>query len=217
MSALRYSLFSGSLGSSDALDVVDADAGDVDLVVLVHGQWRAAGQHEVDRLDAGRAAVVALVGLESQALAELPLLQHEGAGAVRLLRPVALVVLDLRLVDDEGGGAGHLGQEVGLRLVDGDLQREVVDDLDAADLARRAADHVFGADDVAQVGLGDGGGGVRVSGALQGVLEVARGHLAVRLLEDDVLAQVEGVGLAVRASVPALGDVGGELEVFVYA
>ena len=53
MSALRYSLFSGSLGPVHALDVVDADAGDVDLVVLVHRELRAAGQQEVDRLDAG--------------------------------------------------------------------------------------------------------------------------------------------------------------------
>ena len=91
----------------------------------------------------------------------------------------SLVGLDLRLVDDEGGRAGHLGDEVGLRGVDGYAQGVVVDGFDAADGVGRAVDHVCRADDVAEVRFSDGGAGLRVGGALHRVLEVGRGHLAV--------------------------------------
>ncbi len=54
-----------------------------------------------------------------------------------------------------------------------------------------------------------------LAGPLQGVLEVGGGDKPVGVLEDDVLTEVEGVDLAVGADLPARGDVGDDLEVFV--
>ena len=71
------------------------------------------------------------------------------------------------------------------------------------------------ADDVAKVCLSHGRGSLRVSGAFYRVLEVGGRHLSVRRLEDNVVAEVEGVRLAVSADVPALGDVRRYLEVLV--
>ncbi len=81
---------------------------------------------------------------------------------MRLLHPVAGVALDLVLIDDEGGGVGQLGQEVGLGLIDRDAEGEVVHDLYARYRVGAAADHILGADDVAEIGLGDDGGGLGI-------------------------------------------------------
>ena len=53
-------------------------------------------------------------------------------------------------------GIGELRQEIGLRRIDLNLQRRVVDDLDPGDRVRLAADHVLGADDIAKIGVGSG-------------------------------------------------------------
>ena len=85
---------------------------------------------------------------------------------------------------------------------------------DALDLLRLPGQPRLGPDDVVQVGVCGGGAGIGVQGPLQGVLDVVGGD-GLAVVEGGVGAQSEGVGEAVAAHLPALREVGRELEVQV--
>ena len=70
------------------------------------------------------------------------------------------------------------------------------------------------ADDVVEVGVGDGRSCVRVCSPLHGPLEVVGCH-ALAVVEFRVLANVERVEGSVVVDLPTLRDVGYELEVGV--
>ena len=95
-------------GVEDTVYVGEADAREVDLVVFVHGHADAAAEKEVDGVQVGGLFVVEVVPFEPDALADFPLSEAEGAGAVGPGSPVG-ARLDVLLVDDEGGGVGQLG------------------------------------------------------------------------------------------------------------
>ncbi len=159
--------------------------------------------------------MIVLVRLQDDALVEAPLRHLVRACAVGTARPVTRVRLDLLLVDDERRRIGELGEEVGLGLVDGDLERARVDDADAGDLVGPPPCYVLGADDVTEVRLGGGGRCLpELRGTIQGVFEVVGGD-GLAVVESGVGADVEGVGQAIRADVPALGQVRDDLQVAV--
>ena len=107
--------------------------------------------------------VVEVVPFEPDALTDFPLGEAEGSGAVGPGSPVG-ARLDVLLVDDEGGGVGKLGEEIGLRGVDGDFEGIVVKDAYSADAVGGAFELGGGAYDVVQVEVGDGGLGGGVKG-----------------------------------------------------
>ena len=197
----------------DPVYVSQADAREVDLVVFVHGHADAAAEKEVDGVQVGWLFVVEVVPFEPDALADLPLSETEGAGAVGPGGPIG-ARLDVLLVDDEGGGVGKLGEEIGLGGVDGYFEGIVVQDANAADAVGRALELGGGAYDVVQVEVGDGGFGTGVQGPLHGEFEVVGCH-GLAVVELDVVSQVEGEGPLVVAEVPPGGDVGDDVEVGV--
>ena len=93
------------------------DAADVQFVVFVAGDDRAAAEFEIDFVELGDTEVVAVVADQHDRIGGLERLHLERAGAVGLLRPAAGVLVDLRLVDDEGDRVGEFREEVlgGLR------------------------------------------------------------------------------------------------------
>ncbi|WBL36486.1 hypothetical protein O0235_02665 [Tepidiforma flava] len=188
----------------------------MDFVVLVLGEEGAAAELEDDLIDPGGAEVVAGVLDEADALGGLEFGEAEGAGAVRVARPVARVGFDLLAVDDEGDGVGEFEDEVVGGFDEVDLEGALIDDFDAGDGGCAALEAVFEADNVAEVG-DDGGGGVGgVGGALDGILHVFGGDAAlIAGMEDDVVAEAEGVGAAAVGDFPVLGDVADDLEVGV--
>ena len=160
--------------------------------------------------------MVAVVGNEDDLLERAEGLDAERAGSVGLARPVVGIALDLLAVDHVGDGVGELLEEVADGLGELDAEGVLVDDLDAADVVGAAVELVAHADDVTQV-VEDGGGEVGgVGGAFEAVLDVLGGDAAA-VVEDDVVAQEEGVDEAALGDLPALGDVGDDLEVEVEA
>ena len=77
-----------------------------------------------------------LVALQDNALSDLILLQPERPGSVRVVGPAATAGLHVGAVYDERRRVRQLGEEVGLRLVDGYAQRRVVHNPNARDLGR---------------------------------------------------------------------------------
>ena len=92
----------------DTVNVSQADAREVDLVILVHSHADAAAEKQVDGVQVGGLSVIEVVPFKPDALADLPLGEAEGAGAVGPGSPVGARLYVL-LVDDEGGGVGKLG------------------------------------------------------------------------------------------------------------
>ena len=202
------------VGIEDPLQVVQAHTGDLDLVVLVHRHRLAAGEVHDNGFYARQVAIVVLVALQHDALANPVLGELEGTGAHGVVDPPAPSArLHDLAVENVGGGIGQLGEEVGLGRVGGYLQGVVVDDLEADDLVCLAVEVLLGAKDVVQVGVGDRRRGVGRGGSLQGPLEVL-GRYGLAVVELRVGPQLEGIYSAVFDG-PALGDVGHQLEVRV--
>ena len=186
----------------------------MDLVVLEARQQRAAAEREDDLIELGRTEVVAVVGNEDDLLERTPHLQPEGSRAVGVPCPAIWIPFDLLAVDDVRHRVGELLEEVGHRLGELDAERVLVDHLDAADLIHAAVELVAYANDVAEV-VEHGGGEVGgVGGTLEAELEVFRGDTAA-IVEDHVVAQEERVDEAAVGDLPALGDVGHDVEVEV--
>ena len=199
-------------GVAGALDVVEPDVRDVELVVLEAGQ-RGAPRECVQHLGEWRLSeVVARVGLEDDALAEAPLLKLVRPGAVGLAGPVAGVRLDLLLVDHESGRVRELREEEGLRGVEREADGAVVDHLEAGDIVREPGDMLAHADDVAEVGAGDRGLQLARGRAVNRVLDVPGGHRTARV-EERILAQRKRVDGTAARDLDVLGEVEHDLEV----
>ena len=158
-----------------------------------------APDHAVDLggrvLEDGRAPVVAVVLLEHEFLPGGPGDPAEWAGAVEALdAEIGAELFDAVFVDDREEEQAELeGQFVeggGEFVFDG----EGVGRADVLDGAGAPA---------------DGGVGGGVDEALDGVDDVVGGHLAAAA-EGDVVAEVEGVELAVGADVPGFGEAGAD-------
>ena len=179
-------------GIADALEFRGGDAADVDLAVfeLIEA---AAGEADFDALHLGGFEVVVVEAFEHDPVAFGPFGQLEGAAAVGQRAPAVRVGLDFVAVDDEGSGVGELVEEVGLGRVDGDVEGEVVDHLDAGDRVDASTRVFADADDVAEE-VGRGGGerfGVGV--ALEAPFDVL-GCDAAAVVEGGVAAEGEAVG-----------------------
>ena len=205
-------LVQGLVGIEHPLEVVQAHAGDLDLVVLVHGHGLAACQVHDDGLHARQIPVVVLVALQHDALAYPVLGELEGPRADGIVDPPATAArLHDLAVEDVGGGVGQLGQEVDLGRVGGYLEGVVVDDLEADDLVGLAVEVLLRAQDVVQVGVGDRRRGIGRGGPLHRPLEVMGRH-RLAVVELRVGPQLERIHGAVLDG-PALGDVRHQLEV----
>ena len=155
------------LDLQDPVQVEQADAGDVDLVVLVHRHRLPAGQVQYDGVEVCQVAVEVVVSLQDHSLADLVLLELERSRPIGRIGPGAAAGLNVLPVQHVRRRIGELGQEVGFGGVDRNLQRAVVDDLDAANFGGVALDVIHSPDDVVQIGAGNGRCGLRVRGPFQ--------------------------------------------------
>ena len=135
----------------DAVDVKQAHTSEVNLVVLVHGLRLAAGEIEHHPVNLRPFLVVVVVALEDQALPDPVLGQPERAGAIGVVGPLAAAALYVFPVEHKRGRVGELGQEIGLGLVDSDLESAVVYGLHPGHVSGVAFEHVLRANDVVQV------------------------------------------------------------------
>ena len=168
--------------------------GHVDLAGLELHQAGVVIRHQdvLDLLGLGHALLAVIgIGLQGQAAALHPLLEHVGAGADGVAQ-VLLVAhgFGIGLVAQHHVEAAQLGQEGGVGLLQGN------DHLLVGGLNR-----VNGLGDVAVVG------GLIVPGAVEGPDPVAGLHV-LAVGELDPLHQVEGVGQAVVADGPVGGQLG---------
>ena len=111
------------LGIEDTLKVEEANAGNVDLIILVHGHGLAAGKVHVDGVHIrARFTIVVVEPLEDDSLADPVLIEYERTSAHGVVDPpVPAAALDGLLVQDERCRVTELGEEVGFGRVDGDL------------------------------------------------------------------------------------------------
>ena len=168
--------------------------GHVDLAGLELHQAGVVIRHQdvLDLLGLGHALLAVIgIGLQGQAAALHPLLEHVGAGADGVAQ-VLLVAhgFGIGLVAQHHVEAAQLGQEGGVGLLQGN------DHLLVGGLNR-----VNGLGDVAVVG------GLIVPGAVEGPDPVAGLHV-LAVGELDALYQIEGVGQAVVADGPVGGQLG---------
>ena len=168
--------------------------GHVDLAGLeLHQAGVVVGDQDVlDLLGLGHAlhAVVG-VGLQSQAAALGPVLQHVGAGADGVLQVLLVAhALGIGLVAQHHVEAAQLSQEGGVGFGEGD-DHLLVGGLHGVD----------GLGDIAVVG------GFVVAGAVEGPDPVAGLHI-LAVGELDALHQIEGIGQAVVADGPVGGQDG---------
>ena len=139
------------------------------------------------------APLVGVVALQHDLRARLPGLEAPRAGAVGALDAVILAQrLDIVLVEDGVGEHGELQQQLGERL--GQLV------LDGVGIGRAQLLDVAGAP-------GEGALDLRALQPLEGEDHVLGGEL-LAAAEGDVVAQLEGVELAVGADGPRLGEIG---------
>ena len=172
------------------LDLARAERGhDVGLV----------GNHPQDHVVHVGLALLEVVGifLEDELLLDLPVHEHEGAGADGRLVEIA-VLLDPRLADDVAPEAAEGGQEAREGLLG--------DELDA--VLARGLDLVHG-DEVRLAGRA-------LEEAVEGELHVGRGHL-LPVVELDALPELEGPGVRVGADLPGLRQLRPRVHVGVVA
>ena len=157
------------------------------------------------------------VGQQDDAVAALPVADHEGAGADRVVAGLAGIGLDHLARHDAGGGGGEVEQEVVVRRVQADAQGVAVGRLQAGhrDLVAEALAQGLVAGDLALEHIGPGRLERGVVQALDAVDVVLGRHLAPRALEgrvrreQDAGADAEGIGQPVRAH---LGHGGGRVR-----
>ncbi|SVJ69383.1 Uncharacterised protein [Klebsiella pneumoniae] len=160
---------------------------------------------------------VVLVALEADLRILLVAAEHERAGADRLLVDVAGLALLEQLRGVFGGldrweGHRQVLDEGRVDLVEGELHRMLVELLDPGDVLVQA--HVGEVGKLGGVGLAERM--ILVEHAFEGEQHVVGIEFAGRLevvgtVELHALAQVEGIGLAVVADVPAFREAGKDL------
>ena len=187
----------------DLVDELQRDLmGDVELPAHHRRDPRRILRHDLDRelLELHRALVlvhrrpplVGVVPLQHDLRARLPRLEAPWTGAVDRLRAVVLAVfLHALLVVDRHREADEVHHQVGERLVQlvfdgGGIRRAQLLDVAGAPFQRRL--------------------GVGVEQALEAVEHVGGGEL-LAAAELHVVAQLEGVGLAVLADLPGFGQI----------
>ena len=111
------------------------------------------------------APIKELVSLQDDPLPLLPLLNLEGPRPIRVPPPLA-GGRHIFLVHHKGGRVGQLGQEVGLRGIDGDFKGFFVHHTDPANLVCFAPQLLLNPNNVAEVGLGHWRASLGVSGTL---------------------------------------------------
>ena len=188
----------------DLLQELQRDlVGDVELAGHHGGEPARILRHDLDRelLELHRALVlvqrgappVGVVALQHDLGARLPRFEAPRAGAVDRLGAVVLAQrLDALLVVDRRGEHGEVEQQVGERLVQLVLDRVGIGGADVLEVA--------GAPGERRLELGAGQ-------PLEGVDHVVGGEL-LAAAEAHVVAQLEGVELAVGADGPRLGEIG---------
>lgn len=174
------------------------------------------GEDQVVDLHLVRLPVV-LVALEADLRILLVAAEHERAGADRLLVDVAGLALLEQLRGVFGGldrweGHRQVLDEGRVDLVEGELHRMLVELLDPGDVLVQA--HVGEVGKLGGVGLAERM--ILVEHAFEGEQHVVGIEFAGRLevvgtVELHALAQVEGIGLAVVADVPAFREAGKDL------
>ena len=169
--------------------ITRTDAGELGLRVVDEAEGGAA--------DLRRAAPPGVGGDQGEAVAAGPAVEAIGAGADRL----GGVAGGGFLLDDHRVAPGEAVEEIGGRLLQGELHRLGVGRLDGAD----------GGEDPLLGILGIGG-----DGALESEADIGRGERRA-VVETGVLAQVEGVAEPVGADLPGFGEAGDDAAVAVEA
>ena len=113
------------------VQVRQSDAGQVDLVRLVHRHGDAARQIYLHLVEVWRSVVVVLVAGKYQPLADPVFIEQERPAPDRIVRPRPSAALDVVTLQGERRRVRELGQEIGLRGVDTEPERLVVEHLDA--------------------------------------------------------------------------------------
>ena len=181
------------LGSriADAFDVVESNEGLIQLIVLelLH---RAAGKAYGDLAHLGWFKVIVVETLQRQPLAELPVGEAERSAAVWRERPALRIVLDLVAVEHVRGRIGQLVEEHRRLLLDRDVQRDLIDHLDADDFVGSIAQELGCAHDVAEEVRRGGRERLRSQVALDAPLEVLGGD-AFAVVESRIVPNRESV------------------------
>ena len=201
-------------GITEPLHVVEADVGNIEDALLVGGYFRQTAE-ELHLLELGLFSIVLIVARQDQQLVRLPLTEHERAGAVGTVGPVR-AGLDVLAVHDIRRRVGQLGQEVGFRLVNRNLDGVVAAYSHADNLIGGPLQFLAHADNIAQVRGGHRRSRVRIGRPLQAVLDVLRADQPA-VVEGRVLAQFEGIHPAIGTHLPAFGQIGDHLELLVEA
>ena len=135
-----------------------------------------------------------------------PLLDHEGAGPIGMVRPVAPVRLDEPARHNVADGVGKLVEDDGGGLGERDLDRACPDRLDAAHRCGLLRRHVRSAHDSAEVVLRGARGKSGAERAIERPDDVLCGQRR-SVGELQARPQREGVRLAVAADRPRRGAV----------
>ena len=196
----------------DPRKIRQADTDNIDLSCFILGHGSTTPQEEIDSVQLHGASIIEIVLLQDQSLTDSVLLQFERTSAVWPKEPGPSTPLYVLLVHYKCCGIGKLGQEVSFGRIDGYLQGEIVDHLDSRDLSGIPLELVKDPLNVPQVGLGYWRPQYRVGRPLQRVFEITRGNLFA-VMESDVIFQEEGVNTTTATDIPALSNVGHDLQV----